>query len=176
LTRSPEAQNFVEGIRKAAQLSSIWVSVGVHEPPGAHHDASESKQRCFNTQLLINSEGDILARYRKTHLFDVDIKGGLTILESETTIPGTALESPISSPIGKVGVRTVSGHLVCGMKCSPFTPLTSRYRKVTASHMLRPPFSGTFSPAPKTRGRRSHLSERLYCPDRCGTLGSTAKG
>jgi predicted amidohydrolase len=106
LTRSPDAQAFVEGIRQAAQSSSIWVSVGVHEAPSAQEEAIETKQRCFNTQLLIDAEGSILARYRKNHLFDVDIKGGLTILESDTTIPGTAMEPPVKSPIGSVGLLT----------------------------------------------------------------------
>lgn len=105
LARSPEVKSFVEGIQQAAQRSSIWVSIGVHEPPSAQQNGSDARQRCFNTQLLIDAQGDILARYRKIHLFDVDIKGGLSILESATTVPGSELEPPISTPIGKVGVR-----------------------------------------------------------------------
>jgi deaminated glutathione amidase len=42
----------------------------------------------------------------QVHLFDVDIKGGLKILESATTIPGSALCQPHSTPIGMLGMLT----------------------------------------------------------------------
>ncbi|MFM0360526.1 carbon-nitrogen hydrolase family protein [Paraburkholderia sediminicola] len=36
----------------------------------------------FNTSVVFNKEGEILARYRKIHLFDVEVPGGMTYLES----------------------------------------------------------------------------------------------
>lgn len=114
LTRSKEARDFVQGIREAAKSARIWVSVGIHEDPAASSAGSngsetgngKNKERCYNTQLLVDELGEIRARYRKTHLFDVDIKGGLSILESNTTIPGESLLDPLSSPVGKVGLLT----------------------------------------------------------------------
>ncbi|GAA6058512.1 hypothetical protein JCM10212_006951 [Sporobolomyces blumeae] len=89
---------FVESIRKQAKESGIWVGVGVHEKgPG---------DKCYNTNVLINDRGDLVETYRKIHLFDVAIKGGMTILESNTTIPGNELRPPVSTPIGKVGLLT----------------------------------------------------------------------
>ena len=48
-----------------------------------------------------------MATYRKTHLCDVEIPGQGPMRESNSTIPGPSLESPISTPAGKVS--TVKG-------------------------------------------------------------------
>ncbi|PWN54346.1 putative NIT2-nitrilase [Violaceomyces palustris] len=111
LTRSRENQDFVNAIQQAAKQSSIFVSVGVHEPPGEHQDSRDSAQgdgrlKCYNTHLLIDDKGEVLDRYRKLHLFDVDIKGGMKILESDSTIKGSELVPPRASPIGKIGLLT----------------------------------------------------------------------
>src|SRR5947209_16010678 len=41
-----------------------------------------------NTSVLINQDGDIVAGYRKIHLFDVDLANGEKHYESERIIPG----------------------------------------------------------------------------------------
>lgn len=132
LTSSRENFQFVEGIRAASKENGVTVSVGIHEP----HSEEKDKGRCFNTQLLIDPKGEIIQMYRKVsalyssrvckslwpedvliripsppnvtklHLFDVDIKGGLTILESNTTIPGSSILPPVSTSIGKIGLLT----------------------------------------------------------------------
>lgn len=48
-------------------------------------------QRCYNTSVLFNPKGDRIASYRKLHLFDVDVPGGLSILESESICAGDEL-------------------------------------------------------------------------------------
>ncbi|KAN0061392.1 Carbon-nitrogen hydrolase [Thecaphora frezii] len=111
LTRSRDNADFVQGIRNAAKDASVYVSVGIHEPPSREQDRHDEEQnngrlRCFNTQLLIDQKGDVLERYRKLHLFDVDIKGGLKILESDSTIPGDRLVPPRKTSIGNVGLLT----------------------------------------------------------------------
>ncbi|GAC99662.1 hydrolase, carbon-nitrogen [Pseudozyma hubeiensis SY62] len=104
LTRSQDNATFVQGIQSAAKEAAIWVSVGIHEPPSAQQDEKDSadnrgRLRCYNTQLLIDQTGAILDRYRKLHLFDVDIKGGLKILESDSTIKGNELLTPRQTPL-----------------------------------------------------------------------------
>ncbi|WFD33420.1 beta-ureidopropionase [Malassezia cuniculi] len=99
LTRSPECAQFVTGMRAAARKHSVWISVGIHEP-------SDDPERAFNTHLLIDAAGDIRSSYRKLHLFDVDLQGGPTILESRTTVPGSRIEPPTESPIGRIGLLT----------------------------------------------------------------------
>lgn len=61
-------------------------------------------RRFWNTQLVIDDQGLLVAKYRKMHLFDVDIKGGLRIKESDSTVPGDMIYPPVESPIGKLGV------------------------------------------------------------------------
>lgn len=70
LTRSEENVEFVSGIREAAKASSVFVSVGIHEPPTTEQDAADKEHnngrlRCYNTQLLISDQGQVLDKYRK---------------------------------------------------------------------------------------------------------------
>ncbi|GAA5968379.1 hypothetical protein JCM21900_002395 [Sporobolomyces salmonicolor] len=93
-----DESEFVRAVRRQAKESGIWVGVGVHEKATA--------ERCYNTNLLIDNQGGIVQAYRKLHLFDVDIKGGVTILESKTTVRGDKLLEPCPTPIGKIGSLT----------------------------------------------------------------------
>ena len=44
--------------------------------------------KLYNTCYIFNKDGDMLARHRKIHLFDIDIPGKITFKESETLSPG----------------------------------------------------------------------------------------
>jgi deaminated glutathione amidase len=45
-------------------------------------------KRTYNTAVVINPGGHLIASYRKIHLFDVDIPGGATLRESDATARG----------------------------------------------------------------------------------------
>ena len=47
--------------------------------------------RTYNTAVVINAQGQLTARYRKLHLFDVDIPGGAVLKESSNTAAGDAV-------------------------------------------------------------------------------------
>jgi predicted amidohydrolase len=42
----------------------------------------------YNTCYVFSPQGDRIGKYRKLHLFDIDIKGGVRFMESETLSPG----------------------------------------------------------------------------------------
>ena len=51
-------------------------------------ETSEDPGRLYNTHILLNGSGDLLACYRKIHLFDVDVHDGPILMESRSTAPG----------------------------------------------------------------------------------------
>ncbi len=59
--------------------------------------------RIYNTSLLFNREGRQVARYRKIHLFDVDLPGQSLMRESATLASGTRVVSA-QTEIGLVGL------------------------------------------------------------------------
>ena len=70
---------FVSGLREAAHDSSVTVLAGMFEP--VEGDSS----RAYNTVVAIGSDGDVIGRYRKQHLFDA-----LGWMESDRLEPGRA--------------------------------------------------------------------------------------
>ena len=61
--------------------------------------------KVYNTALLINPDGQELARYLKVHLFDVNVPDGNTYQESSTVMAGTQLP-PVhhSKNLGNLGL------------------------------------------------------------------------
>ena len=59
--------------------------------------------RSYNTSLLLNPQGDVLAHYRKIHLFDIDIPGQVRVKESDTKEPGAAVVAS-TTPLGILGL------------------------------------------------------------------------
>ena len=59
----------------------------------------------WNTSLLFNGHGELIATYRKIHLFDVDLvaQGGVRFAESARTLPGEALVLA-DTPVGRLGL------------------------------------------------------------------------
>jgi predicted amidohydrolase len=74
-----------EMLAKAATRSGMWIVGGsVHERDG---DA------VYNTAPVLDRDGELVARYRKIHLFDVALEGQPPFRESATFTPGTELVS-----------------------------------------------------------------------------------
>ena len=55
---------------------------------GSICERAEGRDRIFNTSLLFDASGTLLARYRKIHLFDVDLPGRVSYQESSWMVPG----------------------------------------------------------------------------------------
>jgi predicted amidohydrolase len=48
----------------------------------------EGMEKLYNTTLFVNPGGEIVARYRKIHLFDIEVENGVSFFESGTKKPG----------------------------------------------------------------------------------------
>ena len=77
----------------------------VHFLLGSLVEKSEKKDAFYNSSFLINSPGNISARYRKMHLFDIDLPG-MAIKESDYFLKG---QKPVA---GKIE-RHLCGLTIC---------------------------------------------------------------
>jgi predicted amidohydrolase len=75
-----EKSAYVEGIRATAAALKCYVHLGSF--------LERDGERIYNCALVIGPDGKMLARYRKLHLFDVEIPGGKKYLESAHISPG----------------------------------------------------------------------------------------
>ncbi|KAK3899115.1 carbon-nitrogen hydrolase [Staphylotrichum tortipilum] len=96
LVKSVATSEFVLGLRDEARRERLPIHVGVHEP-------GVDLRKVKNTVLWIDDQGEIAQRYQKVHLFDVDIRDGPSLRESNSVEPGTQILPPFQTPVGKVG-------------------------------------------------------------------------
>ncbi len=64
---------------------------GIYLHCGSFHEQSEIPGIVYNTSLLIDPTGQIISKYRKIHLFDIDITGNVTANESAGVRPGNEI-------------------------------------------------------------------------------------
>lgn len=60
----------------------------VHLILGGFHEASDDPNRSYNTCVHVGPDGEVIQRYRKIHLFDVDLADGTRLRESDATRGG----------------------------------------------------------------------------------------
>jgi len=70
---------------------------------GSWLETAGERGRSFNTTCVFGRDGALLARYRKIHLFDVEIPGQVTVRESETRAPG-AEPTTVETELGTLGL------------------------------------------------------------------------
>jgi deaminated glutathione amidase len=70
-----------ELLKELAKQNKVWIL------NGSFFEKVDDESLPFNTSLLINPVGEIVAKYRKIHLFDVELKDK-KIKESEKSNPG----------------------------------------------------------------------------------------
>ncbi len=70
---------------------------------GSIPEAVPRSKRVYNTSVLIGPHGDLLGSYRKLHLFDIRIRGKVTLQESRYVKPG---DRPvvIHTSLGRLGL------------------------------------------------------------------------
>lgn len=93
-------KQIMQAIREIARDHSIWVIAGgMPEVP----DRADVPNRTYNSCVAISPSGDVVAVYRKIHLFDVDIPGGAVLRESDSTAAGRDL-SVVETELGILGL------------------------------------------------------------------------
>jgi predicted amidohydrolase len=98
----PSAIETIPGPTSEA-MSALARAHGVVLCAGSWLEQSPSDERAFNTTCVFGTDGALLARYRKIHLFDVDIPGQVAVRESDTRAPGVdAVVVP--TPLGTLGL------------------------------------------------------------------------
>lgn len=70
------------------RMSTLATECGLYLLAGSMLEAAGADGRAYNTSVLIGPHTGIIAKYRKIHLFDVDIEGEAPIRESEFRRPG----------------------------------------------------------------------------------------
>lgn len=79
--------------------------LGVHLLAGSISERGAEGEKASNTSVLVGPDGEVVAVYRKIHMFDVDA-GGVAYRESEHEQPGT---EPVAAPLGDLTL----GMTVC---------------------------------------------------------------
>jgi deaminated glutathione amidase len=89
----------VETLQEWASESEVWILGGSLYLQSKEHP----KDKVTNSSILVDSYGEVQARYDKMHLFDVQIPGSRSYKESGTVEPG---KNPVTvpTPWGRIGL------------------------------------------------------------------------
>ncbi len=91
------AENCIGG-ETFAMLEEAAKSTGMTIIGGSIPELSDG--RIYNTSMVFSGDGSFVGKYRKAHLFDVDIKGSnFRIMESDTITPGDSTPLMVEAPI-----------------------------------------------------------------------------
>jgi deaminated glutathione amidase len=90
--------------------ASSWArELQIHLVAGSIAERVEGTDKPFNTSVLIGPDGEPHARYRKIHMFDVDV-GGVSYRESESEEPGNEV---VTAEVGPPLPGVTLGMTVC---------------------------------------------------------------
>lgn len=70
-------------------LSALAAELGIYIVGGSLPELAEGN--IYNTSYVYGRKGELLARHRKVHLFDIDVPGGQQFRESDTFTPGDGI-------------------------------------------------------------------------------------
>lgn len=97
LAELPDESHLAElaAFSDAAKLHRVWLLIGSL--------AVKSGERAANRSFLFAPDGDLVARYDKVHMFDVDLPGGESWKESKIYAPGDRAVI-VKADIGQIGL------------------------------------------------------------------------
>lgn len=82
-------------------LSGLAADLGVYLIGGSIPELDG--ENVYNTSFSFDRNGEIIGKHRKVHLFDIDVKGGIRFMESDTLTAGQDM-TVIDTEFCKVGV------------------------------------------------------------------------
>ena len=89
--------------QELADELSIHLLIGSFAERKLDQNGEPDTKRCYNTSVMIGPDGARLASYRKIHLFDVDVPGGLCVKESDSIAPGDQI-TVVDTELGRIGM------------------------------------------------------------------------
>ncbi len=97
LAVAADSEYWIARIAELTRNYGVWLAAGTI-PVTADND------KYYAASLLFNEQGEVVARYDKLHLFDVEVSDGTgRYRESATTMPGEHL-SVVDTPFGRIGL------------------------------------------------------------------------
>lgn len=90
-----------EGGPAQRTLSALAAELGMYIVAGSLPELEEG--RVYNTSYVYDRHGLQLARHRKAHLFDIDVKGGQRFRESDVLSPGNEITT-FETEFGTMGL------------------------------------------------------------------------
>lgn len=75
---------------------------GIYVHSGSFWEEIEGEKRAYNTSVMIDPQGEIIAKYRKLHMFDVTLPDGTVCDESAKIHPGDEIVT-VDTELGKLG-------------------------------------------------------------------------
>lgn len=82
-------------------LSALASELGIYIVGGSLPELADGN--VYNTSYVYGRQGELLAKHRKAHLFDIDVTGGQRFRESDTLSPGNAITT-FETEFGTMGL------------------------------------------------------------------------
>jgi omega-amidase len=92
----------VQLLRQKAIQHQIYI-VGGSIPEVDTSSNNNDDRTLYNTCIVFNPRGQIIAKHRKVHLFDIDVPNGITFRESDTLSSGSQITSFVT-PWCNIGI------------------------------------------------------------------------
>jgi predicted amidohydrolase len=90
-----------EGGPSQRTLSTLAAELQIYIVGGSIPELTDEK--IYNTSYVYGRQGQLLAKHRKAHLFDINVEGGQRFMESDTLSPGNAVTT-FETEFGAMGL------------------------------------------------------------------------
>lgn len=90
-----------EGGPAQSALSALAAETGIYIVGGSLPELAGGN--IYNTSYVYGRQGQLLAKHRKVHLFDIDVAGGQRFMESDMLSPGNAITT-FETEFGTMGL------------------------------------------------------------------------